>query len=64
MKTSYDILGELRQAMGAFVGQTFTEEMRQRIRVSAAELMNTAYDEGRVAMAPHSRIDAQLGPRD
>jgi hypothetical protein len=53
MKTRQDLLGELRRTMGDFVGQTFTEEMRQRIRIDATELMNTAYDEGQAAMAPH-----------
>lgn len=53
MKTRQDLLGDLRRTMEGFVGQTFTEEMRQRIRMDAAELMNTAYDEGQAAMAPH-----------
>lgn len=53
MKTRHDILGDLRRTMDDFVGQPFTEEMRQRIRIDATELMNTAYDEGQAAMAPH-----------
>lgn len=51
MKTRHDILGDLRRTMDGFVGKTFTEEMRQRIRIDATELMNVAYDEGQAAMA-------------
>lgn len=53
MKTRHDLLGDLRRTMAGFVGQTFTEDMRQRIRVDATELMNTAYDEGQAAMTYH-----------
>jgi hypothetical protein len=53
MKTKQDILGDLRRMMDSFVGQMFTDEMRQRIRLEATDLMNTAFDEGQTAMAPH-----------
>lgn len=53
LKTRQDLLAALRRTMAGFVGQTFTEEMRQCIRIDAAELMNTAYDEGQAAMVPH-----------
>lgn len=53
MKTRHDLLGGLRRTMSDYVGQTFTEVMRQRIRMDAAELMNEAYDEGQAAMCQH-----------
>jgi ribosomal protein L32 len=53
MKTRHNLLSDLRQTMAGFVGQTFTEEMRQRIRMDAAKLMNTAFDEGQAVMAHH-----------
>lgn len=53
MKNRQSILGDLRRTMDVFVGQVFTEDMRQRIRMDATELMNAAYDEGQAAMAPH-----------
>ena len=53
LKTRNDLLSGLRRTMAGFVSQTFTEEMRQCIRLDATELMNTAYDEGQAAMAPH-----------
>ncbi|NLV16057.1 MAG: hypothetical protein GXY50_02435 [Syntrophomonadaceae bacterium] len=59
MKTRRDLIGDLRRTMGGFVGQTFTEEMLQRIRIDAVEIMNTAYDEGQGAMAPF--LCANLG---
>ena len=51
MKTRTDIHGDLRRMMDGFVGQVFTEEMRQAIRLEATDIMNTAYDEGQAAMA-------------
>lgn len=51
LKSREDLLSGLRRTMAGFVGQTFTEEMRQCIRMDAAELMNTAYDEGQAALA-------------
>jgi hypothetical protein len=62
LKTRIDLLSDLRRLMDDFVGQTFTEEMRQRIRINATELMNTAYDEGQAAMA-HC-ICANAGTKD
>jgi hypothetical protein len=38
--------------MNNYVGQIFTEEMRQRIRMETTDLMNTSFDEGQCAMAP------------
>lgn len=52
LKPRHVLLDDLRRTMAGFVGQTFTEEMRQCIRMGATELMNTAYAEGQAAMAP------------
>lgn len=52
LESRNDLLSGLRRTMAGFVGQTFTEEMRQCIRLDAAELMTTAYAEGQAAMAP------------
>lgn len=61
LRNRHDLLGALRRTMDDFVGQVFTEDMRQRIRIDATELMNTAYDEGQAAMAPH--ICANMGTK-
>jgi len=52
MKTSADLLDGLRRTMVHFLGQTFTEAMRQKIRADVTELMGTAFEEGQCAMAP------------
>jgi len=38
--------------MAHFLGQTFTEAMRQKIRADVTEIMNTAIDEGQAMMCP------------
>lgn len=44
LKPRRDLLADLRCTMAGFVGQTFTEEMRQIIRMDMREALNEVRD--------------------
>lgn len=55
---SHTKLSRLREKTAGYVGKIFTEEMRQSIRMDAAELMNMGIDEGQAMMCRYACSNA------
>lgn len=52
MKSSARLLSDIQKMMGNFVGQVFTEDMRQMITVDVLDATYSSYLDGQADIAP------------